>query len=75
MHSLSKRKFLNAYAFINLQQARETIQQWMEDYNYNRPHQALGNKTPIEQLDKLKTLILNGTNQREAYRFTIRISR
>ena len=43
-----RREGLNAYAFINLQQARETIQQWMEDYNYNRPHQALGNKTPIE---------------------------
>ncbi|KAB2859046.1 MAG: transposase, partial [Flavobacteriales bacterium] len=22
--------------------------QWMKDYNYNRPHQALKNKTPME---------------------------
>lgn len=43
-----RREVLNAHAFIDLNQAREILQQWMLDYNYNRPHQALGNKTPIE---------------------------
>jgi putative transposase len=43
-----RREVLNAYAFINIQQATETIYRWMQDYNHNRPHQALGNKTPAE---------------------------
>jgi len=43
-----RREVLNAYAFTDIQQAKENIHKWMEDYNYNRPHQALGNKTPVE---------------------------
>lgn len=43
-----RREALNAHAFLDLNQAREMLQQWMLDYNYKRPHQALGNKTPIE---------------------------
>lgn len=43
-----RREILDAYAFINIQQAKETIHQWMEDYNYNRPHKAWNNKTPAE---------------------------
>ena len=43
-----RREVLNAYSFYDLNQAREVLHQWLVDYNYNRPHQALGNKTPSE---------------------------
>ena len=43
-----RKEVLNAYAFFDLTQARQTINEWMIDYNQNRPHQALGNKTPLE---------------------------
>nr|WP_245454310.1 IS3 family transposase [Aquabacter cavernae] len=39
---------LNETLFSNLAQARATISSWKEDYNLNRPHSALGNRSPAE---------------------------
>lgn len=39
---------LDAYLFFDLEQVRELTQQWMQEYNCNRPHEALGNLTPEE---------------------------
>lgn len=34
--------------FLSLQDAREKIESWREDYNENRPHSSFGNRTPLE---------------------------
>ena len=34
--------------FGTLGDARETLEEWQEDYNWRRPHSALGNLTPME---------------------------
>jgi hypothetical protein len=34
--------------FNSIDHARELASEWMHEYNYERPHSALGNKTPIE---------------------------
>lgn len=39
---------LNETLFSNLAQARATIGSWKEDYNLNRPHSALGHRSPAE---------------------------
>lgn len=39
---------LNETLFSNLVQARATIGSWKEDYNLNRPHSALGHRSPAE---------------------------
>ncbi len=44
---------LNETVFSNLAQARSAIQLWKEDYNYRRPHSALGKFTPAEFARKL----------------------
>lgn len=43
-----RRELLNAYAFRSLSEVREKAQEWMEDYNCSRPHQALGYVPPAE---------------------------
>ena len=43
-----RRDILNAYVFKSIQEVRDISCEWMYDYNYNRPHRALKNKTPIE---------------------------
>ena len=43
-----RRDVLNAYVFKSVQEVRDISKEWMKDYNYNRPHQALKNKTPME---------------------------
>lgn len=43
-----RREVLDAYIFTNLDQARQVTQQWIADYNQNRPHKSLGYKTPNE---------------------------
>jgi putative transposase len=43
-----RRDVLNAYVFKSIQEVRTLSNEWMHDYNYNRPHRALKNKTPIE---------------------------
>jgi len=39
---------LNEHLFINYNHARKIIEQWRNDYNYNRPHSSLNGLTPIE---------------------------
>ena len=39
---------LNANWFRNLDEAKEVIEAWRVDYNYNRPHGSLGMLTPME---------------------------
>ena len=39
---------LNEHWFSNLQEAREIIESWRQDYNQFRPHSSLGNLTPLE---------------------------
>lgn len=39
---------LNETLFSSLSQARQQITIWKEDYNRERPHSSLGNRTPIE---------------------------
>jgi len=41
-----RRGVLNKYIFENLDQVREQTQIWMDDYNYKRPHDALGKLPP-----------------------------
>ena len=39
-------EFLNETLFRNLAHARELITAWVTDYNTERPHSALGYRTP-----------------------------
>jgi putative transposase len=39
---------LNETLFGTLRDARKTLEEWQEDYNWRRPHSALGNQTPME---------------------------
>jgi len=39
---------LDIYNFDNLQEVRLMSEEWMYHYNYERPHESLGDLTPIE---------------------------
>jgi hypothetical protein len=39
---------LNEHWFTLLAEARVLIEQWRQDYNEQRPHSALENRTPLE---------------------------
>ena len=43
---------LNETLFGTLGEARGTLEEWQEDYNWCRPHSALGNLTPMEFLQR-----------------------
>lgn len=43
-----RRDVLNAYVFKSIQEVDEITSEWIIDYNYNRPHESLQNKTPME---------------------------
>jgi putative transposase len=45
-----RRDLLNAYVFRSLQEVRTLAEEFILDYNFNRPHKALGYKTPAEVL-------------------------
>ncbi|MGA9650227.1 MAG: transposase, partial [Pedobacter sp.] len=48
-----RRELLNAYIFHSLDDVREKVEEWMVDYNYHRPHQALNFKSPIDLLQEI----------------------
>jgi putative transposase len=43
---------LNAHWFMGLDDARRKCEAWRRDYNEQRPHSAIGNKCPIELIDR-----------------------
>jgi putative transposase len=48
-----RRELLNAYIFHSLDDVREKVEEWMGDYNYHRPHQALNFKSPVDLLQEI----------------------
>jgi putative transposase len=48
-----RREVLDAYLFFDLEEVRELTAKWIEEYNHNRPHEALNNLTPVEWKNKL----------------------
>lgn len=47
---------LNTHWFYGLEQAREVLSDWLEDYNERRPHGSLGGLTPLEyEKEQLRT--------------------
>lgn len=44
---------LDAWLFQSLNQVRQQAHEFMADYNRERPHEALGNRTPIEFAQQL----------------------
>ncbi|NLA79856.1 MAG: transposase [Chloroflexi bacterium] len=44
---------MNQNLFRNLEEAREVIENWRNDYNRTRPHSSLGYMTPNEYAARL----------------------
>lgn len=56
-----REEVLNAYVFKTLSEVREITENWLVEYNEERPHESLGNLTPAEYLaahQKLENSIL-----------------
>lgn len=45
-----RRDVLDAYLFESLNQVRILAEEWMDDYNYHRPHDALKGRSPADML-------------------------
>ena len=43
-----RRAVLDAYVFRTLEEVREKTEEWMNYYNNERPHEALGNQAPLK---------------------------
>lgn len=50
---LYREAVLDAYLFFDLYQTKQLTQEWIEEYNERRPHEALNNQTPMEWNDNL----------------------
>ncbi|WP_141685462.1 integrase core domain-containing protein [Pseudoalteromonas luteoviolacea] len=42
---------MDLYLFESLQQALDITDEWLDIYNYERPHDALGDQTPMSYLE------------------------
>lgn len=48
MNGSLRRELLNTYVFRTLDEVREKTEEWMLDYNTNRPHKSLNYHTPMQ---------------------------
>lgn len=48
MNGSLRRELLNAYVFKTIHEVREKTEEWMLDYNTNRPHKSLNYKAPTQ---------------------------
>lgn len=51
-----RRELFNAYIFKTISEVKQKTEQWMIDYNQNRPHKALNYKTPWEVFNNFVSL-------------------
>ncbi|HAX61709.1 MAG TPA: hypothetical protein DCX95_04000 [Elusimicrobia bacterium] len=54
---------LSMHWFLNIQHAREIIEQWRIEYNTERPHSSLDYMTPSEFVAQLNEKITAGSLQ------------
>ena len=47
-----REEVLDMYLFRNLQEVQRITNQWIKEYNSERPHHSLGNSTPHEYAQK-----------------------
>lgn len=47
-----RREILNAYIFRSLQEVNQIAKQWLEEYNFIRPHAGIGNVAPCQYLNE-----------------------
>jgi putative transposase len=50
---LYREAVLDAYLFFGLEEVKVLTEQWIEEYNERRPHEALQNMTPVEWREKI----------------------
>lgn len=48
-----RKELLNANVFYSLKEVRERIEVWMRDYNFERPHESLNYRAPMDLLEAL----------------------
>lgn len=56
-----RRNVLNAYVFESLDEVRTTVQDWIQDYNYFRPHDSLQGLSPVQFLKKERALTVDNS--------------
>ncbi len=50
-----REEVLDMYVFKRISEVREITERWLEEYNGERPHESLGNLTPVEYLASQQT--------------------
>ena len=46
-----REELLDMYVFSRLSEVRNLTEKWLKEYNEERPHESLGNMTPVEYLE------------------------
>ena len=47
LNGIYRKELLNAHLFSDLDELRDKTQRWIWNYNNVRPHESLGNKSPV----------------------------
>ncbi len=48
-----RKELLNAYVFRSITDVCKQVAKWIDDYNFQRTHESLENKTPVEMANHI----------------------
>ena len=48
-----RKELLNANVFYTMDEVRTRIEEWMDDYNRDRPHESLGYRAPLDLIESM----------------------
>lgn len=58
LHKTMRREFFNKHVFETVEEAQAALDDWVNEYNSERPHQSIGDQPPSERFQRAQQFVM-----------------